>query len=241
MSLISNLITILKTNVMEQFKRANVIMLLTENLSPINLCALNLHNSNIFNHPTNSKSQHLYIISDDEIKKGDWYINTNLNTVIQCKDLSTIKNKPLRKKIIATTDTSLIYNRKQLYDNGLLDKDEQCFYKELPQPSQQFIEKYIESYNKGEVITDVLVEYEKVVEMRQGYPKPSTANSKTEWNYDKIISYNLKVNPKDNTITIKKLKDSWNLEEMCSNMQYYMEHCKRAGYITPHQWLKENL
>jgi hypothetical protein len=47
--------------------------------------------------------------------------------------------------------------------------------------------------------------------------KPSTINSKTEWNYDvKLYLIILKVNPKDSTITIKKLKDSWNLEEMCS-------------------------
>jgi hypothetical protein len=46
--------------------------------------------------------------------------------------------------------------------------------------------------------------------------KPSTINSKTEWNMVKLYLIILKVNPKDSTITIKKLKDSWNLEEMCS-------------------------
>ena len=49
------------------------------------------------------------------------------------------KKDELAKKIIATTtDSSLV----------------------LPQPSKQFIQKYVEEYNKGREIKEVLVEYE---------------------------------------------------------------------------------
>jgi hypothetical protein len=232
---------------MEQFKRAQVVKTTTDNKEN----ALKGYNDNslIFKHTANYKTIeaeegftkffHLYVVVEEEIKDG-WFYNPHSGHIHKIGIHSDLKyiNRNKCLKVIASTDTTLVSNPTH-YADGTKRAFHTTEY--IPQPSQQFIEKYIESYNKSEFITDVLVEYEKVVEMRQGYPKPSTINSKTEWNYDKIISYNLKVNPKDNTITIKKLKDSWNLEEMCSNMQYYMEHCKRAGYITPHQWLKENL
>ena len=95
-------------------------------------------------------------------------------------------NIVLSEKIIATTDISLVkeYN--------------------LPQPSQQFIQKYIEEYNKGNIITDVLVEYEYLLDDRAVLPY-----------------WNLKVNTKDNTITIKKLKETYNKEELCQILEKY--------------------
>jgi hypothetical protein len=62
----------------------------------------------------------------------------------------------------------------------------------ISRPSQQFIE-YIEAYNKGEIITDVLVEYHSIINTR---------------NTERYQVQTLKMNPRDNTITIKKLKDS---------------------------------
>lgn len=62
-----------------------------------------------------SKQQHLYIISDDEIKEGDWFIGDNIS-IKQCT-LNNGGNINFKggwysgstncKKIIATTDTSL--------------------------------------------------------------------------------------------------------------------------------------
>ena len=75
----------------------------------------------------------------------------------------------------------------------------------LPQPSQQFIEKYIESYNKGEIITDVLVEYDEVYDINH-YTENFNYNT-ISLKEEKInFRYNLKVNPKDNTITINLVK-----------------------------------
>ena len=142
------------------------------------------------------------------------------------------------KKIIATTDTSLNY----------IEHDDTVPYPKgvqirLPQPSQQFITKYIEDYNKGNVITDVLVEYEQdytnrncstcslgtdgTCELNLEKKCCSSTNNATKHG-DYWIScldgeedseiYKIKVTPKDSTITIKKLKDSWNREEVIEQM-----------------------
>lgn len=96
--------------------------------------------------------QYLYILSDEEIKEGSefhWFFNVETKVVFK----STIKH-PNCKKIIATTDRLIIGN-----DTGksLLGTDLNNY---LPQPSQQFIEKYISEYNKGRQILEILVEYE---------------------------------------------------------------------------------
>ena len=195
---------------MEQFKRAKVVMLSTKNTSPINLCALYLHNSKIFNHPKNSISQHLYIISDDEIKEGDLHITSDHEGFGDRK-----------YKIISSTDASL----------------------GLPQPSQQFIEKYIEGYNRDNIITDVLVEYESKFETIQkglpGFPEDDIS-----WWTNKV-----KINPKDNTITIKKIKNSWNKEEVIEFGNKVREYCKNTYkedslhrvFFEWDKWIEENL
>jgi hypothetical protein len=95
--------------------------------------------------------QHLYILSDDEIKEGDWCLFKQIigSEYKLCKITYKFGNQltsllengnkqeeasQYYKKIIATTDESL----------------------GLPQPSQSFIEKFVEEYNKGNVITEVI-------------------------------------------------------------------------------------
>lgn len=81
---------------------------------------------------------HLYFLSDEEIKEGDWYINLSNNFIgqeVSVNILASIKLNPQRfKKIIATTDESL----------------------GLPRPSNEFLKKYCELGG----IDEVLVEYE---------------------------------------------------------------------------------
>jgi hypothetical protein len=180
---------------MEQFKRAQVIMLPTNVLSNISLSKKTNNlvcNSNKHDTLSMFTNHHLYIISDNEIKKGDWCLDT-VHNILFISDGNLELYKSTDKKIIATTDTSL----KKVVGIGT--------FAAFPQPSQQFIEKYIESYNKGEVIANVLIEYKNYTKGNlYGNPmmiKPEILNR-------------LKINPKDNTITIKKLKDSWNREEV---------------------------
>ena len=130
-----------------------------------------------FNKHQRRDNQHLYIISEDGIKEGDWFladsrINTSSNnglpnwilckctevknTLIYCNEIPNEgHSEDWCKKIIATTDESLTW----------IEHDDTVPYPKgkqhrLPQPSQQFIEKYIESYNKGFQITDISVEHE---------------------------------------------------------------------------------
>jgi hypothetical protein len=190
---------------MEQFKKAKVVMLPTGFVARRSEIGLQVYKTNlkIIGHSENENiiynQQHLYIISDDEIKEGDWCYNIVSKTIFQANKnfikLITDPNVTLttNKKIIATTDTSLIIE----------DYNEEVGFNayNLPQPSQQFIEKYIECYNRGEVITDVLVEYE-------DFNWDLLVSGKT------IINQILKINPKDNTITIKELKDSRYYQEL---------------------------
>ena len=148
------------------------------------------------------KHQHLYIISDDKIKLFDWVYNNKENIVEQITSKTQLifvleenKENQTFKKIIATTDKTL----------------SQTSRTEIPQPSQQFIEKYIEEYNKGNMITDVLVEY-----TFNDFKFMATLCTTKE------KEYILKINPKDNTITIKKAKDSYTREEILDDIEQSM-------------------
>lgn len=208
---------------MEQFKRAKVVLLPTKQKSNIykndksNLISTRKYlDSPLHNSITN---YHLYIISDDEIKEGDWV--TDSIEVIQSSsklvNSQTLVNRREWKKIIATTDTSLKIESKLWKTTS-----------NLPQPSQQFIEKYIEEYNKGCIIKDVLVEYEGII-------------SSTTWEHDEPEEWRLKINPKDNTITIKKVKDSWNRNEVITILNKLNNTLNIGSDLTLEEWIERNL
>lgn len=238
---------------MEQFKRAQVIILSTQDNN--SQLAINLGVGEFIGQKipkgdlciSSSKGwsnafrpQHLYIISDDEIKEGDWVIDSggiirkvdriNEEGRLHLSDLFALTIHPKScKKIISTTDTSLT-----------IDCIQECklttnihYSKLLPQPSQQFIEKYIEEYNKGNIIKDVLVEYELI---------PFSKNAP-----NRERGSRLKINSKDNTITIKKLKDSWNREEVENLLYKITEDFSSSSRLTTYfrsktdNWIKENL
>lgn len=227
---------------MEQFKRAQVIMLPTGSNLEFPYIAQNVFNKQLtivnstFAINCELQSQHLYIISDDEIKEGDWFINLFNNVIVQAHNWIYVSTC---KKIIATTDTSLtidcIINKNKVYH--------------LPQPSQQFIEKYIEEYNKGNIITDVLVEYmqTKLYIKPQNYQQYISQPKELQFPITTDINniYNLKVNPKDNTITIKKVKDSWNREDVYKIIRKAITDTNKAGFrnisMDYNKWIEENL
>jgi len=251
-------------------KKAQVIMLPTEqnptSLSIGNKSKIAEYHQFLFRKKegiyNNHTFQHLYIISDDKIKEGDWFYDLETKKVYQQSGaLSTrvvmsshyshyIDNC---KKIIATTDTSLTFVS-SLHDINYM-KD--CKYN-LPQPSQQFITKYIEEYNKGNIITDVLVEYgeksNEDIQKELGIFGHDEGLLESEYNeYIKTNSIDkLKINPKDNTITIKKLKDSWNREEIEQLLHQIVNdsHCLPIKIKVPSsnncalfstKWIKDNL
>lgn len=141
----------------------------------------------------------LYILSDEEIKEDNLpcYVYYKDGKSIQFIHSSNILKEVNAecKKIIATTDLSIaiehdtlsIVQRKSLINHYPTEKTV------LPQPSKAFIKKYVDGYNKSNVITDVMVEYENV------RPHRHLDTLKVDSN---------------NCITIKKVKDSWDRKEV---------------------------
>ena len=189
-------------------KRAKVAMLPTNEKAPITLGLNdimifdNYFHTAIQNRNENFINQHLYITSDDNIKEGDWLLDIRTNKIAQNGNNSIKIFNDNIKKIIATTDILQILN-------DYRDDDGSKFY--LPQPSTVFIQRYVEYYNKGNQIVDVLVEYEAY--MIDGWVP--TYNNPDNHNLEQSaeLDYRIKVS-KDNTITIKKVKDSWTRNEI---------------------------
>ncbi len=158
-------------------KKAQVIMLPTDKVDDV---VMKWRDGKIRNH-------HLYIVTDDEIKEGDWCYDA-LTGLFQygVTLVELLKNS---KKIIATTDPELTV----LKDVG--DEFEVRWEEvRIAQPSKDFIEKYC----KVGGIDEVEVEY-------QVFPyKTGDIVSKT---------YRLKVNS-HNEITIHPIKDRWTREEI---------------------------
>jgi hypothetical protein len=173
----------------------------------------------------NQQNQHLYITSDDKIKEDDWCYDSKHNIVFKCdtiapytvckddsKHISLLDDNLKRsfeiencKKIIATTDTSL----------------------GLPSPSESFIKAYIEAYNNGNVIDDVLVEYESI------YADRAT----NTWEF--ILKL------KDSNIIIKKVKDKLEcnrsqLLKLVHDVGDYIED-KNSTEFNIDKWIEENL
>jgi hypothetical protein len=141
------------------------------------------------------KPQHIYITTNEKINAGDWV--TNGTTVWKfVAELVSINYK----KIIATTDKLLITSNEFLWGYN------------LPSPSESFIRKFVESYNHERTpktnwlpITDILVEYETIYN--------TSGHTKKELKENTIIEERLKID-ENNTITIKKLKQTFSREEV---------------------------
>ena len=173
--------------------------------------------------------QHLYIVSNEEIKEGDWYIddtNTIRQSITSDKDYWAVRQD--YKKIITTTNTFLY---------ALITQDKP--FDELPQPSDSFIKKYIEEYNKGNIITNVLVEYRKAI--YEDWIKTAEP-----------VKDSVKVDS-NNCITIKKVEPELYTRE---EVEILITNAFKAGYERSHsgypytdnwskpkveEFLKENL
>lgn len=241
------------------FKKRKVVMLPTNEKADLQKYgrSLRLKNSGYYPHVKEILGyyQHLYFLSDEEeIKKGDWFV-MNGCIVRQCESTNKephtihtvvdstggIHHVSVCEKIIATTDKLL----------------------RLPEPSQSFIEKFVEEYNKGNIITEVMVEYENDKEYwaARNLFNPNAIDFKVYTLEEKekykgiLFDYHpikLKVNPKDNTITIRKMKDSWNREEVAVLLQkaifYGMgleeprtENSAKSQQKRINKWIEENL
>ena len=186
---------------------------------------------------------HLYFLSDEEIKEGDWFIRKN--EIHKCfkihpqdiefkptKDsvycgVNTFWNKQFCKKIIATTDKS-IYKPTTTMSADSFDQIVYSSKEYLPKPSQDFIEVFVQEYNTGRKIEEVMIEYILEHDLR--------ANDKS-----KEFNHVLKVNHKDNTISIRKIKDSWNREEVIALIKKNTERLTNSWISSDIEWIEENL
>jgi hypothetical protein len=238
---------------MEHFKELQVVMLPTTVILELNIGVKNMIGKAIL---VNEETlaivqedltmilQQLYVLSDDKPKPNEWNMNIHKNSVFSKGE--GIINPANWKKITATTDTSLITDVRMLCRSckgsggGFSPKCAACKgngtrveHDLSPKLSQQFIEKYIESYNKDEVITDVLVEYEYkwVVD---GHPTiPDT---------DKAFLVP-KLNPEDNTISINQIEDTLSKKAIAGILEKYRQFAWSHGSSKQvlNNWVRENL
>ena len=223
---------------MEQFKKAKVVMLPTNQQTKYLMVYSDVEKTKgklILNGLKNDEYkeyQNFYIISDDEIKLFDWIYNNKENIVEQINSKTQLifvleenKENQTFKKIIATTDSSLWRPSHKYASDVIL----------LPQPSQQFIQKFVEEYNKGNIITDVLVEYE-LISNEEYFG--NTINPDDDVPY---FDERLKINLKDNSITIKKVKDSYTREEVENLIYSAMKDRCYTTIAEWKKWIEENL
>ena len=177
-------------------------------------------------HSLKGIAMNLYILSDDEIKEGDWYYDYMLRVVLQATKTSTHNGGNDYKKIVATTDTSL-HTTECVDGSELMDEwqgEKIDLHTELPQLSESFIQAYIKAYNEGKHITEVDLEMDII------------KNENYTGNGDSLISgYKIKTRP-DNTVIVHQSK-MYSREELISL-------CKKAyteGYGDLSEWIEENL
>ena len=114
--------------------------------------------------------QHLYIISDEQPKDGDWCYDKHNNCLVSPKDLEKTNSLDIKDyfmKIVATTDKSL----------GITDHKISPVpnFVDMPQLPESFIKDYIKDYNEGKPITVVYLEMEEKLHIGEtiddSYPK----------------------------------------------------------------------
>jgi hypothetical protein len=178
------------------YNKCKCILLPTDKLSKIGLYHNKLFDSDFGSKTDNWFNQHLYILSDDEIKEGDWMFHILDNKPVRYDGISGSGFPYGYKKIIASTDSSLtfLFNNPQKISNRI--------YKSLPSIPQLFIDKYVSENNKGNKIEEVMVEYEEVfIQNKIGFGKV-------------LEGIKLKLNP-DNTINIKSVEPiNWTRDQI---------------------------
>lgn len=145
----------------------------------------------------------LYILSNEEIKIGDWV------AVFGCGGDDHFPELPSKicqftgdelgvAKIIATTDKLKFRDHNKEQNGAYVPYSLEESY--LPNPSYSFIKKYCEL----DGIDEVMIEYENI-----------QTTTKDQYAAGKSLNYidKLKVAP-DNTITIKPIKNNWTREEL---------------------------
>jgi hypothetical protein len=141
----------------KHYQECDVVMLSTDKSSKIWRDAITGEFKTIPYLDKRNLNQNLYILSNEEIKEDDWGYKVNFDKSVDKNQIWKFHTKPTNKqdwkKIIVTTDSSLKVKTKLTTHISI---------KFLPQIPQQFIEHFINEYNKGNVISKVLVEVDMI-------------------------------------------------------------------------------
>jgi hypothetical protein len=210
---------------MKTKKTCKVVMLPTDKASHIHKIGNEIGYTNKSNNNPFAKQQHLYLVSDDEIKegdckKGDWYYSPIHNQLFQViHDKQYLEED--YKKVIATTDSSL----KWTDDNYIQVIDH--FHGSLPQIPESFIQAYVKAGGK---IDEVQI---KVVEHTSG-----------ELGQIDKIWHTYKLRP-DNTVIIHRTKDKkYSREEVISLLCDFAESEVGSNWqeiTNVDKWIEDNL
>lgn len=208
---------------------------------------LYLHKANAGYGCENWVAQHLYGLSDEEITVGCWYYfeSERESFVRQCKSIDrtkeywldgNIKGGIILKKVIITTDNSLgIITGDKLIDPSTNTKE--LIGELLPKFTNDFLNNYVEKFNNGITISNVLVEYECDSEDYNNWNPPYPNRP-----LDEQKVYKLKVDSKDNTIPVKVQKDSLNKEEIVELMKKFVDkYTCHDWYDIYNDWLEYNI
>jgi hypothetical protein len=183
------------------------------------------------------KCQHLYIVSDDKIKEGDWCLF--FWDGMKDGELGQIGSEPQRyfpenghtlnrnlRKIIATTDTQLLVQ-------GFTSKESKEWKSifELPQPSQSFIESYCKN-----PVDKVMVEYESI--NLTGDFTPNKILPSGSWVFRPKLTSNNELIISMVGLTAEDIIEQmgWNYENTESSARRVAEFCAKNM-----NWIKENL
>lgn len=165
----------------------------------------------------------LYILSNEDLKKGDWCFHKASKSIVQYPDCGYPKDHVL--KVIATTDKLIT---KSTPVRSADDFDLSIYYNNeyVPNINPKFIEKFVDEYNEDTIIIEVNVEYE---------------NAEDE-TYGEIKGHFPKID-KNNFITITKIKESWTREEVIEftdRLRIFLNEDNHSVFEV-NQWIEENL
>jgi|SRR6187402_1165755 len=179
-----------------------------------------------------SKPQHLYILSDEEIKEGDWYLDNIPNYYSIEQAISDWVITKDHKKIIATTNPELEIKVegefKTFYSGNFKAKG----YKHLPKPTDKFIQDWIENGCPEIVNAEYIKSFEVISEGKIGFPEDTIS-----W-WKEILKIS-----SDNTITCSFIEDDYSDYEAYCEMIKELS-CGQTKWITPmsfEEWLKETI
>lgn len=165
--------------------------------------------------------QHLYILSDEEIRENDWFINTFIDNEIWQHNGEVEPGKGC-KKVIATTDKKLLVDFQGYEKYTGREYSAKVYLSQIP---QSFIEEYCD---KGG-IDKAFVEYKEHIHPDLG-------------KVDETLIIN-----SDNTINISSIKDSWSREEvkkLCKKAFIaggISGSARGLDFETSDDWIKKNL